>query len=222
LQGGIVKLKTKIEVIDKFYQWPQKERTKMENNRAQRPVTANSSNRHIHLCAEDLEKLFGKGHQLVKVKDLIQPGEHACQETVSISGPKGAIDKVRVLGPLRKFTQVEVSIGDSIKLGLSAPVRSSGDIAGSSPVKITGPAGVVELKEGCIVAKRHVHMTPADAEFYNIKDTELISIRCGGVRGLVFENVVARVSGKMALECHLDIEESNAAGLKNGDKVIIL
>lgn len=169
-----------------------------------------------------MEALFGSGYQLVKIKDLIQPGEHACNETLKISGPKGEIDKVRVLGPLRKFTQLEISIGDTVKTGLKAPVRSSGDIAGSSPVKITGPAGAVELKEGCIVAKRHVHMTPADAEFYGLKDNEIISIRCGGERGLIFDNVIARVSDKMALECHIDVDEANAAGLRNGDKIIIL
>jgi len=194
----------------------------VENKRAQRPVTANSSNRHVHLCKQDMEALFGSGYQLVKIKDLIQPGEHACNETLKISGPKGEIDKVRVLGPLRKFTQLEISIGDTVKTGLKAPVRSSGDIAGSSPVKITGPAGAVELKEGCIVAKRHVHMTPADAEFYGLKDNEIISIRCGGERGLIFDNVIARVSDKMALECHIDVDEANAAGLRNGDKIIIL
>ena len=193
-----------------------------DNKRAKRPVTANLSNRHVHLCQEDLEKLFGKGYKLTKIKDLVQPGEHACKETIKISGPKGEIDNVRVLGPLRGFTQVEISVGDAIRTGLKAPLRNSGDIAGSSPVSITGSAGTVELKEGCIVAKRHVHMTPADAEFYGLKDAEIVSIKCGGDRGLIFENVTARVSGKMALECHIDVEEANAAGLKNGDKVIIL
>ena len=195
----------------------------MENKkRAERPVIANSSNRHIHLCQGDMEKLFGKGYKLNKIKDLIQPGEHACAETVKISGPKGDIEKVRILGPLRKVTQVEISVGDSVKLGLKAPVRGSGDIAGSSPVKITGAAGIADLKEGCIVAKRHVHMTPADAAFYGLKDNEIVSIKCGGERGLIFDNVVARVSEKMALECHIDIEEANAAGLKNGDMIVIL
>jgi putative phosphotransacetylase len=192
------------------------------DKRAQKPVIANSSNRHIHLCQEDMEKLFGKGYKLNKLKDLIQPGEHACAETVKISGPRGEIDKVRILGPLRKVTQVEISVGDAVKLGLKTPVRGSGDIAGSSPVKITGSAGVADLKEGCIVAKRHVHMTPADAAFYGLKDNELISIKCGGERGLIFDNVVARVSDKMLLECHIDIEEANAAGLKNGDMIVIL
>lgn len=193
-----------------------------KNNRAERPVRANVSNRHIHLCLEDLEKLFGKGYKLNKIKDLIQPGEHACKETVTIAGPKGGIEKVRILGPLRKFTQVEVSAGDAIKLGLNAPVRGSGDIAGSAPIRITGPAGAAELKEGCIVAKRHVHMTPKDAEFFGLKDGETVSLACEGVRGLIFNNVVARVSDKMLLECHIDIEEANAASLKNGDMVTIL
>jgi len=192
------------------------------DKRAQKPVIANSSNRHIHLCHEDMENLFGKGYKLNKLKDLIQPGEHACAETVKISGPRGEIDKVRILGPLRKFTQVEISVGDAVKLGLKAPVRGSGDIAGSSPVKITGSAGVADLQEGCIVAKRHVHMTPADAAFFGLKDNELIRIKCGGERGLIFDNVVARVSDKMLLECHIDIEEANAAGLKNGDMIVIL
>jgi putative phosphotransacetylase len=196
----------------------------MENNknRAQKPVVANSSNRHIHLCLEDLEKLFGKGYQLNKIKDLIQPGEHACKETVKISGPKGDIDKVRILGPLRKFTQVEISMGDAVRLGVSAPVRGSGDTKGSAPIKITGPAGTAELKEGCIVAKRHVHMTLKDAQFYGLKDGELVSVKCGGERGLIFDNVMVRASDKMLLECHIDIEEANAAGLKNGDMVTIL
>lgn len=192
------------------------------NPRSKRPVVANVSNRHIHLCLADMEKLFGPGYQLVKIKDLMQPGEHACQETVKIAGPKSEIDKVRVLGPLRAATQVEISITDSIKLGVKAPVRCSGDIAGSAPITIVGPKGSLELKEGCIAAKRHVHMTTQDALFYGIKDNESISIQCSGERSLVFANVVSRVSDKMTLECHLDVDEANAAGLKNGDHIIIL
>ena len=191
-------------------------------NRAARPVIANMSNRHMHICAADLEKLFGQGHTLTKTKDLMQPGEHACAETVKIVGPKGEIDRVRILGPLRKATQVEISVTDRVKLGIPAPVRSSGDTRGSAAVTLVGPAGRIDLSEGCIVAKRHVHMTPADAAFYGLKDNELISIKCGGERGLVFDNVLARVSDKMTLECHLDIDEANAAALKNGDMVIIL
>lgn len=191
-------------------------------NRASRPVIANMSNRHMHICAADLEKLFGKGHALTKVKDLMQPGEHACAELVKIVGPKGEIDKVRILGPLRKATQIEISVTDRVKLGVAAPVRSSGDTAGSAAITVIGPAGRLDLAEGCIVAKRHVHMTTADAAFYGLKDNEIISIKCGGERGLIFDNVLARVSDKMTLECHLDLDEANAAALKNGDMVTIL
>jgi len=190
--------------------------------RAQRPVIANVSNRHIHLLASDMETLFGKGYKLTKIKDLMQPGEHACKETVTIKGAKGEIKNVRVLGPLRKATQVEVSLTDSFVLGLTVPLRVSGDILGSAPITVIGPAGSVELKQGCIAAKRHVHMTPADAEFYGLKDGEILNVKTGGDRGLIFGNVVARVSEKMALEFHVDIDEANAAGIKNGDKVVIL
>lgn len=193
-----------------------------KETRAQKPVIANISNRHIHLCAADCEKLFGAGHSLTRIKDLMQPGEFACEETVRISGPKGEIEKVRILGPLRPATQVEISLTDSIKLGAKAPVRSSGNVAGSAAITIIGSAGTVALKEGCVVAKRHVHMTTADAAFYELKDNELVSIKCGGERGLIFDNVIARVSDKMRLECHLDVDEANAAGIKNGDLVIIL
>ncbi|MHB9154803.1 MAG: phosphate propanoyltransferase [Endomicrobiales bacterium] len=191
-------------------------------NRASRPVVANISNRHIHLCAADLETLFGPGYLLTKVKDLMQPGEHACKETVTIKGGKSAIENVRILGPLRKATQVEISITDRVKLGVNAPVRMSGDVAGSSPLVLIGPRGTLELKEGCIVARRHVHMTAADAAFFGVKDTELLRVRCTGERGLVFENVAARINDKMVLECHLDVDEANAAGLRNGDLVEIL
>jgi len=195
---------------------------KIREKRAQKPVVANISNRHIHLRSEDMEAVFGKGYKLTKVKDLVQPGEHACQETVTIKGPKGEIKNVRVLGPLRKITQIEVSRTDTFLLGANAPLRASGDISGSSPITVIGPTGAVELKEGCIVAKRHVHMTPADAEFYCIKDSDILNVKTEGMRGLVFGNVVARVSEKMALEFHVDIDEANAAGIKNGDKAVIL
>jgi putative phosphotransacetylase len=196
--------------------------TDFKANRASKPVIVNVSNRHIHLRQEEMELLFGKGHALTKLKDLMQPGEHSCEEVLTIEGPKGQIPKVRVLGPLRKATQVEVSMTDSIHLGLGAPVRVSGDTAGSASVKIIGPAGTVNLKEGCVVAKRHVHMTPGDAEFFGIKDKEIIKVRIEGERGLVFDNVMARVHQNMLLECHLDTDEANAAGAKNGSRAVIL
>jgi putative phosphotransacetylase len=193
-----------------------------KTNRASKPVLVNVSNRHIHLHQNEVDILFGKGYQLTKLRDLMQPGEFACNELLTISGKKGEINKVRVLGPLRKATQVEVSLTDSIHIGLDAPVRQSGHLAGAAAVKITGPKGVVELKEGCVVAMRHLHMKPAEAEFYGIKDQDILRIKIEGERGLVFDNVVARVSANMMLECHLDTDEANAAGAKNGSKAVIL
>ena len=193
-----------------------------KTNRASKPVIVNVSNRHIHLHQNEVDALFGKGYQLTKLRDLMQPGEHACNELLTIAGKKGEIPNVRVLGPLRKATQIEVSLTDSIKIGLDAPVRISGNTAGSAPVRIIGPKGTVELKEGCVVAKRHVHMAPADAAFYGIKDHDLLSVRLEGERGLTFDNVVARVSPNMLLECHLDTDEANAAGVKNGSQAFIL
>jgi len=184
-------------------------------------ITVNVSNRHVHLSPADLEKLFGPGYKLTKLKDLMQPGEHSCVETVTIAGKKGE-QKARILGPIRSATQVEVSITDTFHLGIEAPVRPSGDIAGSAPVRIIGPKGSLDLKEGCIVAKRHVHMTTHDATGFGVTNNQIVNIRCSGERGLVFENVVARVSDKMVLECHLDIDEANAAGTRNGDMVFIV
>ena len=185
-------------------------------------IIVNVSNRHIHLAQADMETLFGTGYNLKKLKDLVQPGEHSTEETVTIAGPKRQIERVRILGPIRKATQVEISMTDSIMTGVNAPVRTSGDTKGSAPIKVIGPKGTIDLKEGCIVAKRHVHMTTKDATRLGVADNQLISIKCSGVRGLVFDNVVARVSDKMALECHLDTDEANAAALKNGDSVTIV
>jgi putative phosphotransacetylase len=198
------------------------ENVKLQEVRAQRPVIANVSNRHMHLRQEDLEILFGRGYKLTKVKDLMQPGEFASKEIVVIKGPKNEIKNVRILGPIRKATQVEISKTDSFVLGVAAPVRASGDIKNSAPIVIVGLNGTVELKEGCIVAKRHVHMTLKDAEFFQIKDGENLRVKIDNERGLVFDNVVARVKETMLLEFHVDTDEANAAGIKNGDKVVIL
>ena len=195
---------------------------KAREKRAQKPVIANVSNRHIHLCEMDMERLFGKGYKLTKKKDLIQPGQYACNETISIRGEKREIKNVRVLGPLRKNTQVEISKTDAFVLGVNAPLRISGDIKGSAALTLIGPAGTIKLAEGCIIAKRHIHFAPEDAEFYGIKDSDIIKVKCLGERGLVFDNVVARVSKTMALEFHIDTDEANASGITNGDKVIIL
>jgi len=198
------------------------EKIKLREKRAQKPVIANVSNRHLHICAADLEKLFGKDYKLAKDRDLMQPGEFASKDSITIKGPKSEIKKVRVLGPVRKATQVEISKTDSFMLGLNVPLKISGDTKNTSPISIIGPNGLIEIKEGCIVAKRHVHMTPADAEFFQLKDGETIRVKCEGERGLIFDNVVARVRQDMTLEFHVDTDEANAAGIKNGDKVIIL
>lgn len=191
-------------------------------NRAKNPILTNVSNRHIHLSKQDMEKLFGEGYQLIKKKDLFQPGEHACEEVLTIQGPKRAIEKVRILGPLRKQTQVEIFMTDAIRLGIEPCIRLSGDLAGSQPITIVGPKGTVTISEGCIVAKRHIHFTTKDAEFYSVKNGDILKLKTEGERGLIFDNVIARVSDKMALECHLDMEEANAAGVKNGDKLFLL
>jgi putative phosphotransacetylase len=192
--------------------------------REKKPITGNISNRHTHLSQQDIEALFGPGYRLKKQKDLLQPGQFACEEVVIIQGPKGKIDKVRVLGPARKQTQVEVSMTDSFVLGVEPPVRDSGDLAGSAPIRVIGPKDSVELKEGCIIAKRHMHFHLKDAAEYGVKDKDIVRVRAGigGPREVVFDGVLVRVGEDMALECHLDTDEGNACLLKNGDKVIML
>lgn len=180
------------------------------------------SNRHVHLSQEHISILFGEGYELTKFKDLSQPGQYACNEKVDVVGPKGTLKGVRVLGPARSKTQVEISITDGFVLGVNPPVRDSGDLAGSPGAKIVGPKGEVELTEGVIAAARHIHMHTSDAEKFGVKDKEIVKVRVEGKRGLVFENVLARVNPNYALEFHVDIDEGNAAGLKNGDKVEIV
>jgi putative phosphotransacetylase len=180
------------------------------------------SNRHIHLSHEDLDTLFGKGYELRKTKDLSQPGQYACDEKVDVVGPKRTIKGVRILGPVRTNTQLELSVSDAFTLGIKPIVRNSGDIENTPGAKIVGPKGEIELDRGLIVAARHIHMHTKDAEEFGTKDKDIVRIRVGGPRGLVFENVLVRVSDKYALEMHVDIEEGNAAGIKNGDMVEII
>lgn len=178
-----------------------------------RKVLIEGSARHVHLKREDVEALFGNGYTLRKKRDLLQPGEFLTEEKVAVTGPRGTVERVSVLGPERKASQAEVSMTDARALGLAAPVRLSGDVAGSASVRLTGPAGSVELAEGCIVAKRHLHITPADAETFGIAGRETVRIKVGGERGLVFEEVAVRVSENFFTEVHLDYDEMNAAGL---------
>ena len=172
-----------------------------------------TSARHVHVSQEDLETLFGKGYELTKKKDLSQPGQYACEERVTVVGPKKEMPGVSILGPVRPASQVEISLTDARSIGIAAPIRESGDIAGSGACKLVGPCGEVELKEGVIAAKRHIHATPEDAEKLGVADKEIVSVKVSTPeRSLVFGDVVVRVSPKFALAMHIDTDESNAAG----------
>ncbi|SHH12628.1 phosphate propanoyltransferase [Tepidibacter thalassicus] len=180
------------------------------------------SNRHIHLSKKDIEALFGEGYELTHFKDLSQPGQFACEEKVDVVGPKGTIKGVRILGPARGETQIEISLSDGFALGVKAPLRDSGQLEGTPGVKLVGPKGEVELERGVIVAARHIHMHTEDAEKFGVVDNQRVKVRTFGERAVVFENVLVRVSPKYALEMHVDIEEGNAAGVRNGDMVELI
>ncbi|MBS4540111.1 phosphate propanoyltransferase [Clostridium sp. D2Q-11] len=180
------------------------------------------SNRHIHLSQEHIDKLFGEGYELNKFKDLSQPGQYASQEKVDIVGPKGTLKGVRVLGPARGNTQAEISLSDGFKIGVVPPVRDSGDVEGSPGAKIIGPKGEVEIENGIIAALRHIHMHTDDAEKFDVKDKDRVKVRVPGDRGVTFENVLVRVSPSYALEMHVDVEEGNACGAKNGMSVELI
>jgi putative phosphotransacetylase len=180
------------------------------------------SNRHLHISQADLETLFGAGYQLKVLKDLSQPGQFAAEETVTIAGRKGVIEKVRILGPVRKSTQIEISITDSFALGIPVMVRDSGDTKGTPGCVIIGPKGAVTLKDGVIIASRHLHVHPKDAERLGVKDMDRIAVKASGPRTTVFGNVLVRVNDQFAMDFHLDCDEANAAGLKNGDLVEVI
>jgi len=178
------------------------------------------SNRHIHLNQADLDTLFGAGYELTKIKDLMQPGQYACKETLTIVGPSlKPIENVRVLGPLRKSSQVEISRTDSFTLKVKPPVRESGDLAGSAPITIIGPKGVVTLNEGCIIANRHIHMSLEDGVKYGVKDGDYVTVDACGERKTRFFDVQIRCSDKFVLEMHLDTDDANAAGV-NGKSLM--
>ena len=174
-------------------------------------VLVETSARHVHVTKEHLEILFGEGYELTKKKDLSQPGQFACNERVAVVGPKNSFPAVSILGPVRKATQVELSASDARSIGVSAPVRESGDIAGSGACKIVGPKGEIEIAEGVIVAKRHIHMTPADAAEFGVEDKQVVSVKIDSdERSLIFGDVVVRVNDNFALAMHIDTDESNA------------
>lgn len=170
------------------------------------------SNKHLHLQKEHIEILFGKGHELTPTKSLVQPGQFACEEKVDIVGPKNTLKGIRVLGPARPETQVELAMTDARTIGIKAPVRESGKLEGTPGCKIVGPCGEVEIDHGVIVALRHVHLSPAQAEEAGVKDKDIVSIKIEGERGLIFNNVLVRSGDAHEKEVHLDTDEGNAAG----------
>lgn len=190
---------------------------------SKKPIPLGISARHIHVSREHLDILYGPGYELNVFKPVGQPGQFAAQEFVDLITEKSEFKRVRILGPIRKDTQVEVSLSDAMKIGLKAPVRDSGDIKGTPGLKIVGPKGTVEINEGVIVAKRHIHMTPADAAAYGVKEKDLVKVKVGGDdRCLIFDKVLIRVGDNMALEMHIDTDEGNAAMAKNDDTVEIV
>ncbi len=185
-------------------------------------VPVGVSARHIHLTQEHVETLFGEGYKLTKKKDLMG-GQFACNETVTVVGIKlRAIENVRVLGPVRKASQLEISATDSMKLGIAAPIRESGNVSGSAPIAVVGPKGVIYLKEGCIIAMRHIHMSPADAMAAGLHDGDIVSVKADNERGTVFNQVKIRVHDSFTLEMHIDTDEANASKIKTGDMVTII
>ncbi len=188
----------------------------------EKTVLVEISARHVHVSEKDLAVLFGEGHTLTPKKDLSQPGQFACAEKVQVVGPKGALN-ASILGPVRPDTQVELSLTDARTIGITVPVRESGDIKGSSGCKLVGPCGEVELEIGAIAAKRHIHMTTADAEKYSLKDTQIVKVAVRTAdRSTIFDDVVVRVSDKFALAMHIDTDEANAAAVPGSCTGIIL
>lgn len=186
-------------------------------------VPVGVSNRHIHLTKADMETLFGVGYELTPLKDLSQPGQYACKEVLTLIGPSlRPIENVRVLGPLRNKSQVEISATDSYVLKVKPPVRESGKTEGSAPITIVGPKGVVELKEGCIIANRHIHMSPEDGARFGVKDGETVTVDVNGKRRTRWYDVQVRVHPDFRLEMHVDTDDANATGIGNGCKVQVV
>ena len=182
----------------------------------QQPFLVEISAHHIHLTQEHVEALFGKGHQLTKHADLSQPGQYACKEQLTIVGPKGRVERVRILGPARKYTQVEIAMTEQFKLGIHPPIRESGDIADTPGCTLESPTGSIRIDSGVICALRHVHMSPDDALRYGVRDKSFVRVRIGGDRELIFGDVLVRVDPTFKLAMHIDTDEGNAANVKTG------
>ena len=191
--------------------------------RSKLAIPVGVSNRHCHLTEAHFKILFGAAASPKKVKDIKQPGFYAAEELIDVKGPKGVLKKIRLVAPYRANTQIEIAVTDAFTIGLNPPVRESGDVKGSAGATLIGPAGQVEIKEGVIIAQRHLHFSPAEAKASGMTNGEVVRVRCGtgAGRSAVFEDVVVRISDKYSLEFHVDTDEANAAGIKTGDFVHI-
>lgn len=185
-------------------------------------IPVSISARHVHLDRKSLDTLFGEGYELTVFKELSQPGQYASNEKVTIAGVRGSFEGVRILGPLRGKSQVEISMTDARKLGINPPVRSSGDLEGSAAITIIGPAGVIVLKEGCIVAERHIHMSPADAEKYGVYDGEKVMVKIHNAKGGILDNVIIRIRDDFELDMHIDTDDANAFLIHNSDWIELI
>ena len=194
----------------------------LENQPIKEGIPLGVSNRHIHLTQESLEILFGQGYELTKVKDLGQPGQFAAKETVCIAGRKGCFSNVRVLGPVRKQNQIEISRSDAFTLGVNPPVRLSGNLLHAADICVIGAKGMMVMKESVIVAKPHIHMNPENALFYDVNDGDIVSVEIPGERSYTMHGVEIRVTKESALEFHIDTDEANAAGVSSGTMVQLI
>ncbi|NQX69026.1 phosphate propanoyltransferase [Paenibacillus alba] len=194
----------------------------LEQMSSQPRIPIGVSNRHIHLSPEAVERLFGSKDALTQMKELSQPGQFACNETVTLIGPKGTIERVRILGPARGETQVEISLFDGFTLGVNPPIRDSGDIEGTPGIIIQGPRGQLRISKGVIAAARHIHMHTSDAQLFGVNNGDRVKIQVDGPRGMILDNVLIRVSEKYRLEMHIDLDEANAGHVRNGQTGILL
>jgi len=188
----------------------------------EKTVTLEASGRHVHLCQDHVDQLFGKGYRLTPKRELSQPGQFLAEEKVKLIGKKGIIEKAAILGPARSHSQVELSKTDSVKLGIDPPLRFSGDIKDSASVFIASAENVIKLEEGVIIAKRHIHMTPEDAEKLEVKDGDIVSIEALTERPVIFKDVLIRVNDEYSLNMHIDYDEANACLFSKGDKARLI